>query len=393
MNILYLKKDEEEVKEIIESNKANIKCSKKPVENDQGLHCIGQLIGRSFTLQQNEFFLNDLAEKTSIEVDTLKQAIKNAKSSLSSNWEQEPNKESLTALINTINVKKQTHIDINSLERALKSHRMNTVIENGLHQTANNIQKHFDNLGNNTIDGYTILYDETHNGYCILTPENEKIGIKPQSVDKNGKITWQMSTYINDINKDDELNSAIEQNITILNSSPFIPKKKISIESAFLVFSAPDEILEDAQKCKTNLLNNMDIDQLAKFYKKLEENNKVEGHKKIDPTTIYNYLKTEKVKEFAQKYPDIVSNDIELKLQNYKATCSSLNPTTNNYDTKIKNSLQKCWHIINRLKKHDQATSYLARLVNILFKEENVEENLNILLKDLKEKNNKIKIH
>lgn len=385
--------DETKVKETIENNKANIKCSKKNVENGQGLHCIGQLIGRSFALQQNKSFLNELGEEYSIEVDKLKQAIKNTKSSLSSIWEQEPNKDpaALTALIKTIKAEKNIDINIDSLKRKLSSHRKNTVIEDGLTNTAKHIQKHFDNLGNNTIDGYTILYDETHNGYCILTPQNEKIGIKPQSVDENGKITWQMATYINDINIQDELNNA---NITQLTpkDNPFYSgdQNSISIESAFLVFSAPDEILEDAQKCKTNLLNNMDIDQLAKFHEKLKENNKVEGHKKIDPKTIYNYLSEKKFKEFAYKYPKMYIQDM---IQNYKDKCSSLNPTTNNNDTKIKNSLQKCWHIINRLKKPGQATSYLARLVKILSIEKNQAENLKILLKDLKEKNKQLKTH
>ena len=391
--------DETKVKETIESNKANIKCSKKTVENGDRLHCIGQLIGRSFALQQNESFLNKLGQEYSIEVDKLKQAIKDAKSSLKSIWEQEPDpKPALKALINTIKAEKNIDINIDSLKRLLSSHRKNTVIKDGLTNTANHIQKHFDNLGNNTIEGYKILYDESHNGYCILTPQNEKIGIKPQSIDENGKITWQMATYINDINIQDELNNAKENNITQLKNNPFYSgdKNSISIESAFLVFTTPDEILEDTLKSKTNLLNNMSTDQLVELRNKLVQKEK--------DCTIYCYLSKEQCENFIRQNQKTVLDDINKYMFNYKNKFNGLNQNINNDASKIKNKLQKCWHIINRLEKYGQETSYLARLAKILTKlsieskniTEQDQENLEIvnnLLKDLKEKNKQLKTH
>ena len=284
------------------------------------------------------------------------------------------------------------------MKRLLSSHRKNTVIKDGLTNTANHIQKHFDNLGNNTIEGYKILYDESHNGYCILTPQNEKIGIKPQSIDENGKITWQMATYINDINIQDELNNAKENNITQLKNNPFYSgdKNSISIESALLVFTTPDEILEDTLKSKTNLLNNMSTDQLVELRNKLVQKEK--------DCTIYCYLSKEQCENFIRQNQKTVLDDINKYMFNYKNKFNGLNQNINNDASKIKNKLQKCWHIINRLEKYGQETSYLARLAKILTKlsieskniteqdQENL-ENVNNLLKDLKEKNKQLKTH
>lgn len=264
------KADQERAIDIIEDNRANIICSNKATKNENGIHCIGQYIGREFVYNQNLRFLEEnLAADPSIANYDVEANFEKGKQDLNKIINSlETEEENQNSSINELNNKKE---ELNNKKEELNTEKQN--IETEIKKYNEKMKKTQEQIEECKNQLKTLATKRT-NLLDKIDQLKTDIGVINQNITKfTGKIkqyenaknyyTNLHSKYKNtleDYKKEEEKESLeTKKKYFIQNCKYIVTKNKTSLSSNWehevdtLVLKELDTILPDGHPYKNNL--------------------------------------------------------------------------------------------------------------------------------------------
>lgn len=257
------KADQERALRIVEDNSAHIICSNKATENENGIHCIGQYIGREFVYNQNLRFLEEnLAADPSI-----------ANYDVEANFEK--GKQDLNKIINSLETEEENQNssinELNNKKEELNTEKQNIETEiKKYNEKMKKTQEQIEECKNQL----KTLATKRRNLLDKIDQLKTDIGVINQNITKfTGKIkqyenaknyyTNLHSKYKNtleDYKKEEEKESLeTKKKYFIQNCKYIVTKNKTSLSSNWehevdtLVLKELDTILPDGHPYKNNL--------------------------------------------------------------------------------------------------------------------------------------------